>query len=247
MEYLTPAKLAERAPAAQPLPKDRPEGLIDTALFVREIEKDLGHRPVMAVQGRPHTDIPKRGLAKRERQGRHLVVCAGPTGEATILLNSHTVRRKAWIGAGYYRSDPPLFLVGVALPLQRWRGYPAAIEELERYRTVLRTTRREMSARRCPAPEIDRLAEMVSKAAYLPDHKAIAAEQLIVFNGANTLYEVLWRMLELIVRGNVPAAEGERKVKPVKGPDALVHAGNAVFNVGALRLGDVVLPTYRKT
>jgi hypothetical protein len=258
MNTLSTSQLIEKAPAARPLPHKHAVGLIDTLEFLAVIKKRLGHRPVMAIQGKPHADVPDEGrkttaLAKRERQGRHLIVCADGRGSATILLNSHTVRRKAWIAAGFFRSDPAvptggLLLIGVALPLQRWRGFDVAIEELERYRPALAETRTALRAYRPRARDADALAEAVSRRAYLKGHKPIAADELV---GAwsLTLYDSLYGMLKRVVDGNLPAAAvGRRKVKPVRGPDALMHAGNAIWNLGVETMGaTVALPTFRKT
>lgn len=250
MNTLSPSELAEKAPAAQPLPKKRAAGLIDTNEFITVIAEQLGQEPVMAVQGRAHSDIDglskRAAVAKRERSGRHLIVCANRRGAATIVLNSHTVRRRAWIAGGFYRAD--LLLVGVALPLQRWRGYDTAIAELERYRPQLVKLREQMTARKATHKMVDTLAEQISQTAYLPGHKPIAAEEL-VGAGMGNLYDTLFGMLKRVVNGNLAAAqEGKRKVKPVKGPDALMHAGNTIFNIGVECLDDgIALPTYRKT
>jgi len=241
------------APAAQPLPKKRPTGLIDTNEFLDIIRRKLGHRPVMAVQGRAHSDVDgmskRAAIAKRERQGRHLIVCADEaTGAATIVLNSHTVRRKAWIAAGYFDAKRELLLVGVALPLQRWRGYDAALEELERYRPQLALARRELRQRQLQVSEIHAIAEQIAQEAYLPGHKPIAADQLVAVR-SSTVFKVLFEMLAKVVEGNLPAAEKDRrKVKPVKGPDALMHAGNVAWNIGTSYCErPLALPKYRKT
>jgi len=252
MNTLSPSELYTKAPAAQPLPKKRPIGLIDTNEFLDIIRKTLGHKPVMAVQGRAHSDVDglskRAAIAKRERSGRHLVVCANAQGAATIVLNSHTVRRKAWIAAGYYRSNPELLLVGIALPLQRWRGYEAALEELERYRPQLALARGEMRLLKPSWSDIDKIALRVSKEAYLPGHKPIAPSELISVT-ASSIYDVLFGMLQRVVAGNLPAADKDkRNVKPVKGPDALMHAGNVLWNIGTDRLETpIALPKYRKT
>lgn len=250
MNTLSPSELAEKAPAAQPLPKKRAAGLIDTNEFITVIAEQLGQEPVMAVQGRAHSDIDglskRAAVAKRERSGRHLIVCANRRGAATIVLNSHTVRRRAWIAGGFYRAD--LLLVGVALPLQRWRGYDAALSELERYRPQLTKIREQMMTYKTKPLMVDIIAEQVSRLAYLPGHKPIAPEELVSMRAA-TLYDTLFEMLKRVVNGNLAAAvEGKRKVKPVKGPDALMHAGNVIFNIGVECLdGGIALPTYRKT
>jgi len=255
MNYLTPAKLAAAAPAAQPL-LDKTRGLIDTSAFVKYITDTLGHRPVMAVQGKPHGDVPSRQrqfhLAKRERKGRHMIVCADANGRATVLLNSHTVRRKAWLGAGFFRTqeaDPGgLLLVGVAIPLQRWRGPEEAVEQLERFRPVLNMAREQMRDYKLKDQRtVDHLAEEISRQAYLPEHKAIGPEQLLTAWSLN-LYDTLFGMLARVIEGNQPAADpSRRKVKPVRGPDALMHAANTIYNIGADMVGSHPLPTYRKT
>jgi len=255
MNYLTPAKLAAAAPAALPLP-EKSRGLIDTAAFVKYISDTLGHRPVMAIQGKPHNDVPARQrqhhLAKRERKGRHMIVCADANGRATILLNSHTVRRKAWLGAGFFRTqeaDPGgLLLVGTAIPLQRWRGPEEAVEQLERFRSVLNTTREQMRDFKLKDHRtVDYIAEQISRTAYLPEHKAIGPEQLLTA-WSLTLYDTLFGMLARVIEGNLPAADPDRrKVKPVRGPDAIMHASNTVWNIGADLVHSHPLPTYRKT
>jgi hypothetical protein len=253
MNTLSPSELFERAPGAQPLAKKHSPGLIDTNEFMAVIRKTLGHKPVMAVQGRAHSDVDgmskKAAIAKRERQGRHLIVCADESsGAATIVLNSHTVRRKAWIAAGFYEPKRGLLLVGVALPLQRWRGYKTALDELERYRAQLTRARRELRQRAPQGPEIDAFAERVSKEAYLPGHKPIAPGELVSVR-SGSVFRVLFDMLARVVEGNLPAAEQDRrKVKPIKGPDALMHAGNVMWNIGTDSLAHPpALPKYRKT
>ena len=61
----------------------------------------------------------------------------------------------------------------------------------------------------------------------------------------------LWAMLMKLCQGTLVSAEANgrvRKIKPVKGPDAIVHAGNAIFNAAIELLpGTLALPTFRKT
>lgn len=246
MNYLSSSELIEAAPATRPMVKVK-DGLIDTASFIRYVRKRLDHRPVLAVQGKPHDE---KGVDKKKRlmQGRHFVVMADQRGQATILLNSHLVRRKAWLAAGFWRKGQ--VLVGVAIPLQRWRGFEAAVDELERYRGPLTNARSAMRSH-VPSPvEVRRLAETISSTAYLPGHNAIAPGELEeAAAGKGTLYEALMAMHAAILKGNSKPAEADkRKVKPVRGPDALMQLGNAVFNAGVVASGAVIaLPAYRKT
>jgi hypothetical protein len=258
MSYLSPAELVERAPAAKPMIKVQ-NGLIDTSAFVKYIRKRLGHRPVMAVQSNPHLyesegrskakiKVTSRLQQSRERQGRHFIVMAGPTGQATILLNSHLVRRKAWLAAGFWRKGQ--VLIGVAIPLQRWRGFEAAVDELERYRGLMNEARMAMRTCVIGPGEVRKLAQTVSNTAYLPGHNAIAPDELVdAMAGRESLYGALLGMHAVILKGNSKPAEADkRKVKPVKGPDALMQLGNAVFNAGVeVSGGPVALPAYRKT
>lgn len=244
MTYLSPAELTRAAPAAQKMtiPKD---GLIDTHGFVRYVEKHLNQRPVFAVQGKSHAD-KGYSITRRQKQGRHLVACANSNGVATVLLNSHTVRRKAWLGAGFWKGEQ--LLVGTAVPMQRWRGYVPALEDLERYRPMLMTVRHTMRATGLSRGQLDDLADVVSGTAYLPGHNPISPDELVKAGHAN-LYDTLFGMLEMILRGNAPSADPlKRKVKPVKGPDAVMQASNATFNAGLHLVGSgLALPAYRKT
>lgn len=244
MTYLSPTQLVEAAPAAKQMDKVK-DGLIDTAAFIKYIRRALGQRPVLAVQGKPHDE---KGVdrKKRLRQGRHFIVLANHAGHATVLLNSHLVRRKAWIGAGYWKNGQAL--VGVALPLQRWRGFQPAIDDLERYRLMLSNARSSMRAYPMTDIRLHRLAQRISETAYLPGHNPISPEELKVVR-KEFLYETLLAMHAVILRGNSkPADADKRKVKPVKGPDALMQLGNAVFTAGVDVMDtSMALPAYRKT
>lgn len=227
------------------MPAKQRAALIDTSTFLEEIEKTLDQRPVLAIQGKSHSDVPDgTRITKRERQGRHLIVCADGAGNATLVLNSHTVRRKAWVAAGFYRDG--LFAVGAALPLQRWRGAGPAIDEIQRWRPAIVTARGSMRA----TPMTDRLMRSLADrtcAAYLPGHKPVAASALKEL-AAKNLYDTLFKILRVITDGNLPASEaGRRKVKPIKGPDALMHAGNALWLAAIDITGERPLPFYKKT
>jgi hypothetical protein len=252
MNYLSLDDLAAAAPAAQPLPKSltkkQRSTLIDTAVLVEEIEKTLGHRPVMGVQGTSHADAPDGTKATaRQRRGRHLVVCANSRGEATIILNSHSVRRRAWIGIGYYHHG--LVLVAAAMPMPRWRGAGPAIDEIERWRPMVKDMWKAVSQQEMTPRKSEYIANRACLA-YLPGHKPVAPSALQIHNGAGTVNKALFVVLKQITEGNLPAAEeGRRKVKPIKGPDALMHAGTALWAIGAELQGKfaMALPFYRKT
>lgn len=244
MQYLTPAELAKQAPATQRLrPKD--PGLLDTAAFLRHIEREKGFLPVLAIQGTPHEDAlygPKKG--------RHLVVAADRRGNALILLNSHTGRRKTWMGTGFVaiREDRPLFVVGAAIPIARWRGFEEPLAELAKWDPALRGVKKALEAYSPTNIDISLFGGRYAEAAYLPDHKKAAPEGFANITARDS-YELMFKMLARALDGNLPAADGVRKLKPIKGPDAVMQAANAAFTVAVSHLAaaDIPFPRFQKT
>lgn len=248
MNYLSLAELIKAAPAAKKLEKTV-DGLIDTSAFVKFIGKRLNQHPVMAIQNPPHKDTSK--LKQREREGRHLIVMANQMGNATMILNSHTVRRKAWLGAGFYRSgERPSFLLGVAIPLHRWREYEAMITELERYRPLMNQARTEMIAKvrqSTLAGWWTDLPRVVAQNAFMRGHNTVDPKELFEVKGDN-LWDALFLMLDVIASGKLQTAGSMNRIKPLRGPDALMHAGNEVFRAGLSWSGSsIALPPFRKT
>lgn len=222
MEYLSPSSLRKAAPAVQKLPD--PGTLIDTSVFLKAIAK-FDYRPVLAVQGTPHRDT-----GKKVARGRHLIVSADPKGSALVLLNSHTILRSAWLGIGFARSvkDHVQFLIGAAMPISRWKGFEPPLMALMAYRGSLQAVKKGFEEW-TPSSEVQAtLAASVAKNAYL--HRACRAEELDP--GAVPAWEGMLEMFDKLRAGNMVAAKGKYKVKPIRGPDALFHAANAVFNAG---------------
>lgn len=229
MQYLTPSELISKAPAARRF-RTKDPSLLDTAAFLRHIEEDRGFQPVLAVQGTAHDD-GRSGPGK----GRHLVVAADRRGSALVLLNSHTVHRKAWMGAGFVAilNQQPLFIAGAVIPVARWRGFADPLAELDKWEPVLRDIRKGLDGWRLNADEVRAFAADFASAAYLQDHKKAAPEAFVDIAPKNA-YEMTFLMLRRAMDGNLqPADPNARKLKPVKGPDAIMHAANAAFRVAA--------------
>lgn len=252
MNYLTPSQLTKLAPAAvQKIDGEASGNLIDTAAFLRFIEADRGYKPAVAVQGTPHSDSKSRAGS----QGKHLVGAASNNGSAIFLLNSHTVRRRAWIASGFVRKgeQQPLCLIAAAMPLQRWRGFKEALEDLKRYQDAVLEMRKQMLAHAPSPADVQFMIAATVRSAYLPGHKPVAASELAGVRG-NTMYDIAFALLERLHQPGRKAADSNRKVKALSGPDAVMQAGNAIFGAACRRLDQIgalpylpALPTFRKT
>ena len=247
---MTLSNLVKQAPAVRKL--EKPDaGKIDTYEFLRILDREYGFEAALAAQGTPHGD--SKGAAKGGRQGKHLVASVQPNGFAIGMLNSHTVRRKAWIAGGYMRTeDQPLFLVACAIPLQRWRGPEPAIVEVLRYRPAMMIIRTEMRNYTLTPQKIKLLSELISENAYLPGHKAIDPVELQNFTGTGMFDYLFWALGRMHMTGRM-STDGVRPVKPLRGPDALLQAGSEVFQAGLAILNDrpnntpMALPRFHKT
>lgn len=252
MEYLTPSALTKIAPAAARLP-DKAPGMLDTDAFLKFVGREMGYKPVFAAQGTTHTDA-----ALSPARGRHLVVAAAPGGEAVALLNSHTVHRKAWMASGFVRCAPePVFVLGAAVAIQRWRGVEPPLAALAEWQPSLGLAKKALKEWEPSAADIRAFLKDFAPAAYLPGHKAAHWR---AFDGpwSGTMYDVMFDTVDQVLKGNLDPADPRegmgRRVKPIKGPDALMHLANAAFRsaVGRLRAtkritSPMVLPAYSKT
>ncbi len=252
MNYLTPSALKTLAPATQKLLK-ADQSLVDTSAFLRHMAR-LGYKPVFATQGTPHTD------ADTETTGRHLVVVGDDEGNAIALLNSHTIYRRAWMGAGFYwRADAeePAFVLGAVIPLPRWRGFEKPLDALKSHASNMLEAWTAMGGWRPGAAEIRWLAKRYAVAAYLPAHKTADYKSLTgATNGTGR--SIMVGMLGTVIRGGLTPTQStgtpkkRRRLKPIKGPDALVQASNAAFLVGLAGLRkfkgqSFAFPAYQKT
>jgi hypothetical protein len=247
MEYLTPSQLAAVAPAARRL-TDPDEKKLDTALFLRFAAK-RGYRPVLAFQGKPHQN---QGTPSK---GRHLVISAKSNGEMVVLLNSHTPDRKAWLGVGFIDPAEKGFLIGAAAPVKRWKGYEAVWAELESYLPALRTGKEGLQAFSPDKAALRAMLVEFASTAYFPGYKQpnieALAESLEATKGS--AQTILFQIIAKLIKGGTAAkGRGERAVKPLRGPDALMNAACAAHRVGLSVLAHrkppllLAFPTYHK-
>ena len=249
MEYLTHNALLKSAPAAAKL-SGADDGLLDTDAFLKFMLRRHGQKPVLAVQGTGHSDAKIK-----PQHGRHLIVVADSGGNATALLNSHTVHRKAWMATGFVRDvkGEPVFVAGAAMPLQRWRGVETPVAALEQYASSLTVAKRALKDWVPTGTELRSFIKAFSTAAYLPNHRAVNWQ---AFEGPfpAILWDIMFGLADKVLDGDLPSAEGQRRVKPIKGPDAILHLASATFRTAVAHAhtarklpAPMVLPGYVKT
>jgi hypothetical protein len=245
MQYLSPSEIKKIAPAITRLPS-RDENLVDTTAFLRHIYED-GYRPIIAIQGTPHAD------AKSQSRGRHLAVAANRSGEVIAILNSHTVWRKAWLGAGFVMSgsfsETPIFIIGACVPLPRWRGFEEPLTTLQGYQTSIQEARDALGTWHTTIHQRRWMARHFASTAYLPGYKTPAPRELLIETNVGAT-PVLSVMLDRVFQGGLepdvePTAYWKpRKLKPIQSPDAVFHAANAAFQTGIAAMAKYKVGTY---
>ena len=235
MQYLTPAQVRKVAPAISRRSADE-INLVDTVLFLRHLAS-LGYMPCAAFQGTPHSD------ASAQSVGRHLAVTANRHGEVIAILNSHTVCRRAWLGAGHLigwtdRERRPDFMIGAVVPLPRWRGVEEPLEALQGYQVTLATAKDALDGWGTNIHQRRWMARNLAATAYLPGHKTPLPQELLVAGDTALATTTLALMIQTIHKGNLlPDAKPvggmkPRRLKPIQSPDALFKAANAAFQTG---------------
>jgi hypothetical protein len=249
MEYLTHNALLKSAPAAAKL-TGKDDGLLDTDAFLKFMLQRHGQKPVLAVQGTGHSDAKIK-----PQHGRHLIVTAGVGGFATALLNSHTVHRKAWMATGFVRDvkGEPVFVAGAAVPLQRWRGVQPPYDGLATWDQTLALAKRALRDWEPSGSELKNFIRAFSSAVYLPGHRAVSPD---AFEGPfpATMWDIMFGLADKVLDGDLPSADGHRRVKPIKGPDAILHLASATFRTAVTHAhaakklpAPMILPGYVKT
>ena len=248
MQYLAPAELRKIAPATQKMPQSD-ENLISTKAFLRHVEK-LGFQPVFAAQGTPHAD------ADEPLKSRHLVVAANSSGLAVALLNSHSIWRRAWIGAGFVFSNGD-FIIGAAVPLPRWKGFEDSLQQAYDHRDALIEARDALQNWKPNDFQCRWLTKQFAKTAWLKGHKQPLAKALFDGIQNETAYDAMNIMITAARAGGLPPAPTDsvvpgRKLKPILSPDAVFHAANAAFNVGLAglakyKLGEFTFPKFSRS
>lgn len=249
MEYLTHKALLMSAPAAATL-NGKDDGLLDTDEFLKFMLRKHNQRPVLAVQGTGHSDAKIK-----PQHGRHLIVTAGVGGSATALLNSHTVHRKAWMATGFVRDvkGEPVFVAGAAIPLQRWRGVEIPVGVLDQYASSLTLAKGTLRNWEPTGAQLRAFVKDFAVAVYLPGHRAVSPD---AFEGPFplTMWDIMFGLVDKVLDGDLPSADGLRRVKPIKGPDAMMHLASAAFRTAVEHAHDakklpapMILPGYIKT
>jgi hypothetical protein len=230
MDNLSINRVSQEAPAAAPRRNAVDDGLIDTALFLRFVKTNYEMIPVVAVQGSGHRDAGRR--AKPEN-GRHLVVAAGRSGLAAVLLNSHFKDRRAHIGLGF--ATDGVVLIGPSMPVQRWRGFEEPLKELmgdDSPALYIGKVIGTLSRMRVSESDCRLLARDMAKKGYLASIEArpSVAGLLEGFAGSS-MYDLGIHLLKKMREGNIESSvRGGRRIKRIRRPDGLFHAGMICFD-----------------
>lgn len=220
MNSLSLPKVAAKAPAAAPRKRAKDDGLIDTAAFLRHVRSTYGMTPAMVVQGRRHEDSKKA----KAKDGRHLVAASRPDGLSMFLLNSHFKDRRAHVGVGFVRDGT--FIIGPSLAVQRWKGYEEPVESLAfRFRDVSRAVK-AFERIRLTDREVNDFARHMSKRGYMVGVEARPATKALVDGlASNKALDVGFHVIGRMRAGNLDATDGGRRIKRIRRPDGLFHAG----------------------
>jgi hypothetical protein len=223
MENLSIHKVLAEAPAAAHRRNANREGLIDTTDFLRRVRK-LGFKPVLAVQGANHNDSEHA----KPKNGRHLVIAARPSTAAIFLLNSHTKDRRAHLGLGWYRNDG--FFIGASTPVQRWFGYEGVLDGLLTRDNDLLQIAKALKLWLPDEAEVKAMARGMSRRGYMASVAARPSVDSLVegFNG--NAKELCFEIIRRMRVGNLEAADRGRRIKGIRRPDGLFHAGMVAFD-----------------
>jgi hypothetical protein len=226
MNTLSIPNVARKAPAAAPRKRAKDDGLIDTAAFLRHVRSAYGMTPVVVVQGKRHEDSKKA----KAKDGRHLVAASRPDGVTFFLLNSHFKDRRAHIGVGVQHDDS--FLIGPSLAVQRWRGFDEPVEHLSsRFKDVNRAVK-AFEKIKLTDREINDFARRMSQRGYMAGVEARPAPKALVDGlSSNKALDVGYHIVGRMRTGNMDAVGGGRRIKRIRRPDGLFHAGMVAFDL----------------
>jgi hypothetical protein len=227
MNSLTLPKVAENAPAAAPRKNAKDEKLLDTHAFLRHVRSAYDMSEVgVAVQGRRHEDSKKA----KARDGRHLVAASRPDGLTFFLLNSHFKDRRAHIGVGVQRDGS--FLIGPSLTVQRWKGYEEPVKLLAVHFTNVMRAVKGFEKLKLTDREVNSVAASMSRKGYISTVESRpAAKALIDGLYSNRALDVGFYIIGRMRSGNLEAIDGGRRIKRVRRPDGLFHAGMIAFDL----------------
>lgn len=222
MKHLSLDEVIALAPAAAPRRNWETDGLLNTPDVLIDL-RFAGFRPVFAMQGTAHSDA---NVAK-ERDGRHIVVCASRNNDALAVVNSHTKDRRAFLARGFVDPLSRAFLLGPVRAVQRWRGYRALLDLLlsERMQGDLNVVHaRLLDWRPSRSTRVD-IAARLARRLYLRGHNTPAAAALLR-DSDDSMFAIGMTAVGRVFEGNLtPGKKNQRRIKRVRRPDAMLHAG----------------------
>jgi len=227
MTHISLPKVAKTAPAAAPRKNAKTEKILDTTAFLRHVRAAHDMTEIgVAVQGRRHKDSGKA----KAKDGRHLVAASRSDGLTFFLLNSHFKDRRAHIGVGVQRDGS--FLIGPTLKVQRWKGYEEPVELLSnRFRDISRAVK-AFEDMKLSDREVNSVARKMSQQGYMEGvDSRPAAKALIDGLYSNRALDVGFYIIGRMRTGNLEAVDGGRRIKRIRRPDGLFHAGMVAFHL----------------
>lgn len=228
MTAITLSKVSKEAPAAAPRRDASREGLLDTSQFLTNLSRKYGMKPVLAVQGTAHRDADVIDA----KSGRHLVAAVDHQGQGYALLNSHYKDRRAHIGMCAVRPGTGDMIIIDSTPVQRWKGFEQVIESFQpkwpEARLVLNSLESWMPSGKTLR---DMAAEMVARGYFASATLRPTAESLFDDYGGNAL-NYAFHLIAKMREGRLPSDQpGTRRVRAIRRPDTLFHAGMMAFEI----------------
>lgn len=228
MTALSIAKVAKVAPAASsPRDADR-EKLIDTSQFLSYCARTHGTKPVLAVQGTSHRDA----ATVTERAGRHLVATVNDRGFGFALLNSHYKDRRAHIGLCMVQPGTDDMLVFDSTPVQRWKGFKPVVESFAEKMPEARAVVDALSVWSPSAGTLKDLAVSMAQRGYLATASLSPVPESLFDNYDGDALGYAFHLVRKMKLGRLPSSvPGTRRVRAIRRPDTLFHAGMVAFDL----------------
>jgi hypothetical protein len=219
--------MTEKVPAAASRRNAKDEKLLDTSAFLRHVRAAYDMTQLgLAVQGRRHEDTKKA----KAKDGRHLVAASRPDGLTFFLLNSHFKDRRAHIGVGVQREGS--FLIGPTTTVQRWRGFEEPVGKLAGHFNEVMRCVRGFENMKLTDREVNNVARKISQRGYMATVESRpAAKALTDGLYSNRALDVGFYIIGRMRTGNLEAVDGGRRIKRVRRPDGLFHAGMVAFDL----------------
>lgn len=221
-------EVSKEAPAAAPRRNASREGLLDTAEFLRFLDRNHGLKPVLAVQGTSHRDA----AVIDAKSGRHLVAAVNSRGQGFALLNSHFKDRRAHIGMCMVRPGTTDMIIIDSTPVQRWKGYASVIESFDKKWSEAWTV---LDALAVWTPSAKTLAEMAGSmviSGYMAYATLKPTSRSLWENYDGDALGFAFHMIAKMKEGRLPSSTpGTRKVRGIRRPDTLFHAGMVSFDI----------------